>query len=124
MRPRPSAARSRSSAAAVAVACAAAFGGCSTDCDEFVFDGKKWNARGEEYHRADQTAGLLDCGWLVGKTRGQIRAGLGRANFKHRATWSYVIGPSGFSGTAYLELDFDRGGRVRRAFVPDWEDSD
>ena len=119
MRPRRSAARSRSSAAFAAALCAAALTGCGeTDCDEFAFDGEKWNDPQKQGDREDQAHGLIDCGWLVGKTRRQIRDGLGKPDLRDRREWDYIIGTSDGSDSAFLSIAFDASGRVRSAEIP------
>jgi hypothetical protein len=106
---------------AVAVlAAAGVLAGCGgTDCDEFAFDGEKWvTDQGDT--RTDLAVGLVECDWLIGKTRREVRDGLGKPGGGRRARlWQYRLGPIGDMQSEVFELYvwFDGGGRVGDAQV-------
>lgn len=112
----------RIAAAVGAVALIAVAAGCGgTDCDSYRFDGAAWNRHDGigSSPRAKLAEGLVDCGWLTGKTRREIRAGLGRPwSRDDSGSWTYAIGSAPMqSEPDLLEIHFDRDERVRKARI-------
>jgi len=98
--------------------------GCSnTDCDTFRFDNTTWDGHTgveENSPRRALAAGLVECKWLPGKPRREIRDGLGPP-YDHagKRLWAYAIGSPDqmASEPSELIIRFDPEGRVKGAHI-------
>ena len=97
--------------------------GDSVDCDEYRFDSDAWHsqtgqARFRNGPRTEQAEGLLECEVLIGVHRSEVRRLLGPPQrlVSTPRGWSYVVG-QGLADPLRLNLDFDRNGRVGRAYL-------
>ena len=98
-----------------------ALAGCGeTDCDSYRFDRAAWiraSGTDPDSPRLELAAGLVDCKWLPGKTRREIRDGLGKPWARQGRMCAYAIGTSSDLDTEpmLLTMRFDRSARVRSA---------
>jgi hypothetical protein len=74
----------------------------------------------EDSPRRDLAAGLVECKWLPGKTRSEIRDGLGAPYDRDgKRLWAYAIGSPDHmtSEPSELIIRFDPDGRVKGAHI-------
>jgi hypothetical protein len=118
------AARSTSSRLALALVLATTLAGCGdTNCDSYRFDGAMWarHPGGEvDSPRRALAVGLVHCKWLPGKTRREVRDGLGVADYHQgKRLWAYDIGSTDemTSEISELRIRFGPDGRVQGAHI-------